>query len=133
MPRPPAPPLSRDRAWSCITMNASIPGTGTLRARRRLTGTFQLMFLFSGFFMICDWMFKFFFNVVREQLGEPVSPHHSAWMWKWGAVCMGISWVWTFFTCVSLYRQAKAHERLLTENPPPRISEMPPRSEDGRD
>ena len=128
MSRSSAPPLSRDRAWSCIMMNASIPGTGTLRAGRRLTGTCQLVFLFSGFFLICAWMFKFIYGIFQEQLGEIVSPHAPGWLWKAGAACMGISWVWTFFTCVSLYRQAKAHERAVRENPPPRISEVPPHS-----
>lgn len=127
MPRTSVPPLSRDRAWSCIMMNVSIPGIGTLRAGRRLTGSFQLVLLFSGFFLICGWMLKFIYDVFQEQLGEAVSPHPPAWMWKVGAVLMAVSWAWTFFTCVSLYRQAKAHERSLAENPPPRILEVPPK------
>jgi len=108
-------------------MNVATPGVGSLRAKRVLTGTCQLVFLFSGFFLICGWMLEFFYGIFQEQLGETVSPHSAPWMWKWGAVCFGISWVWTFFTCVSLYRQAKAHERSVRENPPPRISEVPPK------
>lgn len=122
----PAHPLSRDRAWSCIMMNVATPGVGSLRAKRTVAGTCQLLFAFSGFFLICGWMLRFFYNNMLEQMGEPVAHHSTAWMWKWGAVCFCVSWLWTAITCVSLYRQAKAHERAMRENPPPRISGVPP-------
>jgi hypothetical protein len=126
MSRPPVPPLSRDRAWSCIMMNVATPGVGSLRAKRVVTGLGQLGFALTGFFLICGWMLKFFYGIFQEQLGETVSPQSTGWMWKWGAVCFGVSWLWTFITCVSLYRRAKAHEQAMRENPPPRILEVPP-------
>lgn len=126
MPHPSRPPLSRDRAWSCIMMNVATPGVGSLRAKRTFSGSCQLLFALSGFFFIFVWMLKFFYRIFQQQLGETVPHHNNAWMLKWGAVCFGVSWSWTFFTCVSLFRQAKAYERAVRENPPPRISEVPP-------
>jgi hypothetical protein len=126
MPRVPARPLSRDRAWSCIMMNVATPGVGSLRAGRILTGVGQLGFALTGFFLICGWMLAFFYRNIQEQVGGPVSHHPAVWMWQWGAACFGVSWTWTFLTCVSFYRQAKAYERWVRENPPPRLAEVPP-------
>ena len=77
-------------------------------------------------------MLKFFYVIFQEQLGDAVSHQPAAsWMWELGAVCFGISWTWTFLTCVSLYREAKAYEQALRDNPPPRPSEVPPANPDG--
>jgi hypothetical protein len=123
-------PLSRDRAWSCIMMNVATPGVGSLRARRVFTGVCQLLFALTGFFLICGWMLNFFYGIAQNELGETVSPHSTGWMWKCGAACFGVSWLWTFLTCVSLFRQAKARELAAGESLPPRISEVPPTQSD---
>lgn len=130
MSRLPARPLSRDRAWSCIMMNVATPGVGSLRARRVLTGAGQLGFALAGFFLICGWMLKFFYGIFQEQLDGTVLPQPPAWMWKWGAVCFVISWTWTALTCVILYWDAKRYEQAMRDNPPPLISDVPPRPPD---
>jgi hypothetical protein len=117
--------LSRDRAWSCIMMNIATPGTGTLRARRCFSGFCQLGFLFAGFFLICTWMLKWIYRIYLTQSGESLPSPPAGWLWKWGAVGFGVSWIWTFFTCLSLWSRAKANERNHQQNVPPRLADLP--------
>lgn len=107
-------------------LNLGIPGTGTLRAKRTFSGVCQVGFVFTGFFLILAAILISVYRSFQEQLYGTVFPHSLAWMWKWGAVCFGVSWLWTAITCVSLFRQAKAYERSMEANPPPRISDPPP-------
>lgn len=100
-----------------------------MRAGRSLTGAGQLGIALAGFFLICGWMLQFFYRIFQAQLGDTVSHQPVAsWLWELGAVCFCISWTWTFLTCVSLYRDAKAYEQAMRNNPPPPLSEVPPKN-----
>ncbi len=119
MPLPSEPLLSRDRAWSCVMMNAATPGTGSIRAGRRMTGICQLGFAVAGFCFGCAWIFGWCHRIIQAQIGEMVSKDSIGWLWECGVACFGISWVWTFLTCVSLVREAKRNELEKRKNVPP--------------
>jgi hypothetical protein len=118
-------PLSRDRAWSCVSLNFSISGLGTLKAGRIFAGTGQMLFNFAGLFLFGAWLFEWVHRIFQAQMGESVLPNPAGWLWKWGAVSIGISWSWMLMTCVSLMRQAKLHEDENSQNVPPRLADLP--------
>ena len=121
-------PLSRDRAWSCITLNFSISGLGTLKAGRIFAGISQLLTVFAGFFLCLAWMFKWLARVIQAQIGETLPAQPAGWLWKWGAACFIVSYSWMLFSCVSLMRQAKADEDTHRQNLPPRLADLPKKS-----
>jgi hypothetical protein len=118
-------PLSRDRAWSCIMMNIATPGVGSMRAGQILTGLGQLLFALGGAALICVWIIKMSYGLVQEELGASVPQSSSGWMWKWGSAGFAVSYVWTFVTCVNLYRRAEVEERQNPGNAPPRLADLP--------
>ena len=118
-------PLSRDRAWSCVTLNFSIAGLGTLKAGRIFAGISQLLTVFAGFFLCLAWMFEWIYRIFQAQQGETLSPRPAGWLWKWGVACFIVSYSWMLVSCVSLMRQAKADEDKGRQNLPPRLADLP--------
>jgi hypothetical protein len=125
MSRTPERPLSRDRAWACVTLNFSISGWGSLKAGRIFAGVSQLLTAFAGFFLLMAWMLKWIYRIFQTQIGEPTSPPPSGWLWKCGVACFVVSYSWMLITCVSLMRQAKANEGKNGQNVPPRLKDLP--------
>jgi len=117
-------PLSRDRAWSCVSLNFSVSGLGTLRAGRIFAGLSQLALVLGGAFLICAWFVEKSYQIFESGMGEATSPP-AGWLWKWGTICVGISWSWMLITCASLMRQAKADEDKNPKNIPPRLADLP--------
>jgi hypothetical protein len=121
-----ARPLSRARAWTCILTNqAATPGLGSLMARRLWVGTGQLLLALAGSVLILGWMFQLFHRVFLQQLGDPVPPDSSGWMWKWGLLLFGASWLWSLVTSLSLWRQAKLDEVAESNCIPPHLGDLP--------
>jgi hypothetical protein len=121
-----ARPLSRARIWTCILTNQlATPGLGSLMARRVWAGTGQLLLALAGFVLLVGWMFELCHRVYLQQLGEPVPRDSSGWMWKWGLLFFGASWLWSLVTSISLWRQAKSDERAEPKAVPPRIADLP--------
>jgi len=126
MPLRPARPLSRARLASCILINlAATPGLGSLIARRLWAGTGQLLLALAGFGLITGWMCVAFYRAILQGMDEPAPTTPIAWMWKWGAVCFGASWLWSLVTSLSLLRQMKMDEPSGSESAPPRLSDLP--------
>jgi len=96
-----------------------------LMARRVLAGTGQLLLALAGFVLIVGWMFELFHRLSAEQLGDPVPPDISGWMGKWGSICFGASWLWSWVTSLSLWRQAKADASADPRPVPPRLADLP--------
>jgi hypothetical protein len=117
----PKMPLNRDRAWACVLLNLSVPGWGSLKAGRPFAGVGEMIIVFSGLALLGTWMFEWMRRIYQSQLGDPLSPLPSAWLWKWGIGLVGLSCVWTIITCISLMREAKAYEKNL----PSRLSDLP--------
>jgi hypothetical protein len=118
-------PLSRDRAWACVTLNFSLSGLGSLKAGRIFAGVCQLVTVFAGFFLICAWMLKWIYRIFQAEIGAPLSPQPAGWLWEWGVAGFVISYSWMLITCVSLMRQAKANEDKSCQNVPPKLSDLP--------
>ena len=119
-------PISCARAASCALVNlAATPGLGSLMARRIIAGIGQLLFALAGFVLIVGWMFELFHRVFLQQLGDPVPPDSSGWMWKWGLLFFGASWLWSLVTSLSLLRQAKADGQVEPKPIPPRMADLP--------
>jgi 4a-hydroxytetrahydrobiopterin dehydratase len=114
-------PLSRDRAWACVTLNFSLAGLGTLKAGRRISGYMQLVAAFAGFFLCLTWMLKWIYRIFQAQIGDTLSAPPAPWLWMAGVTGFVVSYVWTLCTCVSLMREAKANERKGARNIPPRL------------
>lgn len=115
-------PLSRDRAWACVTLNFTLSGLGSLKAGRIFTGVAQLVTVFAGFFLLLAWMFKWIYRIYQSQIGETVSPPPAAWLWQLGIAGFAISYVWMLLTCASLMRQSKAQENEAGQSVPPKLS-----------
>jgi hypothetical protein len=94
-------------------------------ARRFFAGTGQLLLALAGFVLIMGWMFELFHRVFLQQLGEPVPPASSGWMWKWGVVLFGMSWLWSLVTSISLLCQSKADEASGLKPAPPPQTDLP--------
>jgi hypothetical protein len=94
-------------------------------ARRIWVGSGQLLLALAGFVLIVGWMFELFHRVFLQQLDEPVPSDSSGWMWKWGLLFFGASWLWSLVTSISLWRQAKSDEPVEPKPIPPRMADLP--------
>ncbi|HEV2329518.1 MAG TPA: hypothetical protein VGY56_12105 [Verrucomicrobiae bacterium] len=113
--------LNRDRAWACVLLNLGVPGWGSLKAGRVFAGIGEMIIVFAGLGLLGAWVFKWMGRIFQSEMGDPLGPVPSAWLWKWGLGLVGVSCVWTVVTCISLMREAKANEEGL----PPRLSDLP--------
>jgi len=112
------PPLSRARITTCILVNlAATPGLGSIWARRRLAGTFQLLLAVIGFCLIVGWMLKAIWTSVSQEIDGSTPATVPGWMWKWGLVIFVASWLWSLVTSISLWREIKP------DNVPPKLPE----------
>ncbi len=94
-------------------------------ARRVFAGIGQLLLALAGFVLLVGWMFELFHRVFLQQLGNPVPPYSSGWMWKWGLLLFGAGWLWSLVTSLSLLRQAKADGPVGPKPVPPRMTDLP--------
>ena len=108
-----------------MTNLCATPGLGSLMARRVFAGIGQLLLALAGFVLIVGWMFELFHRVFLQQLGNPVPPDSSGWMWKWGLLLFGASWLWSLVTSLSLLRQAKTDGQVEPKSIPPRMADVP--------
>jgi len=119
-------PLSPARAWTCLLTNLlGTPGLGSLMARRFIAGIGQLLLALAGFVLMVGWIFEMCHRIYLRQLDEAVPPDSSGWMWKWGLICFGASWLWSLATSLSLLRQAKADGQIEPKSVPPRMADLP--------
>jgi hypothetical protein len=114
-------PLNRDRAWACVSLNISLPGWGSLKAGKTLSGLGEIFFALGGLFLLLAWIVGWIIRITQSSLDVELWPVPSAWLWRSGVICIVISWIWTARTCISLMREAKAYEESL----PPRLSDLP--------
>jgi hypothetical protein len=94
-------------------------------ARRIFAGTGQLLVSLAGFVLLVVWMFELFHRIFLQQLGNPVPPDSSGWMWQWGLLLFGAGWLWSLVTSLSLLRQAKADGPDEQKSIPPRLADLP--------
>jgi hypothetical protein len=118
-------PLTRDKAWACISLNITLPGWGSLKAGKIFTGIGEMVFALAGLFLLFAWMAKWIWRIVQSELDEDLSPIPATAIWESGVICVVISWVWTAITCFSLLREARIQEEKDRQNTPPRLSDLP--------
>jgi hypothetical protein len=94
-------------------------------ARRFIAGIGQLLLALAGFVLMVGWIFEMCHRIYLRQLDEAVPPDSSGWMWKWGLICFGASWLWSLATSLSLLRQAKADGQIEPKSVPPRMADLP--------
>ena len=94
-------------------------------ARRIFAGIGQLLLALAGFVLIVGWIFEMCHRIYLRQLDEAVPPDSSGWMWKWGLLLFGASWLWSLVTSLSLWRQAQSDEQVESRPIPPRMADLP--------
>lgn len=132
MSRLPERPLSRDRAWACVTLNFAISGWGSLKAGRIVAGVCQLVCVFAGFGLMFAWMMEWINRIFQAALGGTVPPVPANWLWQWGIAGFVISYSWMLLTCASLMRQAKSAENKNRQDAPPRLEDLPKRNSENQ-
>ena len=116
--------LTPSRLLVCALVNQfATPGLGSWLARRRIAGAGQMVLAFAGFALIVIWMMESFYSMFGQTLSDAAIASPPDWMWKWGWILFGASWVWALLTSVGLLFQARALEK--AGKVPPRISEPP--------
>jgi hypothetical protein len=104
---------------------AATPGLGSLMARRFFSGIGQLLLALGGSVLIVSWVFELCYRVFLQQLGNPVPPDSSGWLWKWGLLLFGAGWLWSLATSLSLLWQARADGPVEPKPIPPRLADLP--------
>ena len=128
MDGPPPVPLTRHRIVVAILINQlATPGLGSIMARRRLAGSGQLTLALAGFFLLLFWMFRVFYRMTVEAMGQPAGKSSLEWMWNLGLLLFGAAWVWSLVTSLSLLREFRNAPPPGPSAVPPRIPPLPPK------
>jgi hypothetical protein len=126
MSSPPILPLTKDRAWAYVLLNISVPGWGSWKAGRKVTGFGELFILAISLVLLAVWFFEYMNRIFQSELGAdilpPVPPN---WLWQWGLGLYVVSVIWTVVTCVSMVREARAYEAEILRNTPPKLADLP--------
>lgn len=126
MSSPPILPLTKDRAWAYVLLNISVPGWGSWKAGRTVTGFGELFVLVAGIVLLAIWFFEYMNRIFQSELGDDILPPIPAnWLWQWGLGLYVVSVIWTVGTCVSMVREARAHEAEMLRNAPPKPGDLP--------
>lgn len=93
--------------------------------RRFVAGTGQLFLSVTGFVVVCGWFLRMiwqFYQLISDSNAAPKIRYQTLGV---GAAIFLLSWVWAWFTSISLLREAKHNERegkLIPNDPvPPRL------------
>jgi hypothetical protein len=93
--------------------------------RRFVAGTGQLLLSTTGFVVVCGWFLRMiwqFYQLISDQNADPKIRYRTLGI---GAAVFFASWVWAWFTSISLLREAKRDEsagRFIPNDPaPPRL------------
>lgn len=82
-----------------------LPGLGTLKAKRWFAGIGQLLIATGGAVMMLIWLYKILDQYYSLMFGD-VKPEKIGWIGITGGVLLGISWLWSLVTSLSLFREA---------------------------
>jgi hypothetical protein len=115
-----------NRLLLCVLINQfATPGLGSLLARRRVSGAGQLLLALAGFGLIVVWMFQCFYSLTIQELNQTAAPAPPDWMWNWGWILFGASWVWALLTSIGLLLQVRRLKRAESGPAPPRLPDPP--------
>jgi hypothetical protein len=98
-------PLNRSFARSCLILNIlGLPGMGSLLAGR-VSSIFQILLAVIAGCLLTFFLFAYAWDFLNAGGFIPV-PSSYAWTVTFGIPLFIISWVWAFFTGLSILRQA---------------------------
>jgi len=79
--------------------------------RRFVAGSGQLLLAVPGFLLVCGWFLRViweFYQLINDSYADPKIRYQYLLL---GAAIFFLSWVWAWFTSISLLREAKRNER----------------------
>lgn len=114
-------PLTSRRLIVCIAINLlATPGLGSLMARRFVAGIGQLALAVGGSGLVVVWICEAFYRMTMDAMGQPSAQPAHDWLFKYGAIIFGVSWVWALITSVSLWTESWKLEQ-AEKNVPPKL------------
>src|SRR5256885_1724889 len=118
-PRPARKPLSRSKASNCVLINqCATPGLGSLLAGRFLAGIGQLIVALTGFGLFIAWFVQVmikFYSLINDSSSDT---RMDFFLLKLGLIIFAIAWLWSWFTSISIMREAKRNAELELNAPP---------------
>jgi hypothetical protein len=110
-------PVKRSAAMNCLLVNQfATPGLGSLMGKRIWEGVIQLSLAVVGFVLVMAWMILFTYHAIADQAPQSALASGMGWL---GMILFVGSWLLSWFTSLSLLRQAK-------QNPEPPPTLAPP-------
>jgi hypothetical protein len=105
-------------AWGCLTANLAVPGSGSVMARRRVSGVIQAAISVTGMALTMTFGLRFFLwyaaNRLRLEdvaLDDPVGALTEMWLAvRWAMIGIGLfgfAWLWALLTSVRVLRAAR--------------------------
>ncbi len=101
-------PLDQARATNCAVINlAATPGLGSWIAGRVGAAVGQLILSVIGFCLIIAYLVQMVVNAFKQFDGAPLVAGTSLWLLKLGGGIFVLAWIWSLFTSISVWREAK--------------------------
>ena len=101
-------PLDQARATNCAVINlAATPGLGSWIAGRVVEAVGQLILSVSGFCLIIAYLVQMVVNAFKQLDGTPPETKSFLWLLKVGGGIFVLAWIWSLFTSISVWREAK--------------------------
>ena len=118
-PRPARKLLSRSKANNCVLINqCATPGLGSILARRYVAGIGQLFVALAGFGLFVAWFVQVmikFYSLINDSSAEA---EMSFRLMKIGVGIFAAAWIWSWFTSISVMREAKRNAEQELKAPP---------------
>ena len=118
-PRPARKPLSRSKASNCVLINqCATPGLGSILARRYVAGIGQLLVALVGFGLFVAWFVQVmikFYSLINDSSAEAKMSFR---LMKIGVGIFAAAWIWSWFTSISVMREAKRNAEQELKAPP---------------
>lgn len=109
LPQPAGKRLTFSVARNCMWLNLlGAPGLGSLMGKRFVAGTLQLLLTVGGFALLIVWFCRLMMVYYGQISGESTLSSPPPGMAVAGGLAFAISWIWSFFTGLSLFREARA-------------------------
>jgi hypothetical protein len=103
---PPPRDPDRSKVWGCVLGNLVLPGLGTFVARRRISGTLQLVVSQGGFALMLVWAISF----VRDWIRAGSLPQEITPQFKLGLVGCGLfllAWIWSVASSIEILQDSR--------------------------
>ena len=116
---PPRKPLTQSRALYCLVINqCATPGLGSILARRHVAGYGQLLVALTGFTLFVSWYVLLFIKQYQLANDMPVDENTRPLLVELGGAIFVLAWIWSWFTSISIMREAKQNSEQELKAPP---------------